>query len=261
MGKKLSEAVQEMTNYDVLPDVKPEDLEINSVAALPEPLADAKARNKANREKFFNMIKTQTEKARKDLKIDDELKNRQVGGNGILVEDVEPNKDTSAVIYDVFKNTRWKAYDDIKATIQDSLVENDIYDEAAFYKINDKLNKKLTSLFLELNSDYNYWYNNHNAKYIEYTAADEGKRYGESISKEKPKKNLTEAVKISVKDYKPRNGTTLTYKRIQEADKLDYLENLLEEIYPDGIDAQTLNDLLWFDADWILEILGIEVEE
>lgn len=254
MGKKLSEAIQEMTNYDVLPDVKPEDFEINSVAALPEPLADAKARNKANREKFFSMIKAQTEKARKDLKIDDELKNRQVGGNGILVEDIKSYEDIIPTINKAFIDARWKVYDEARAAIQDLLVENDIYNESAFYKLNDRLNKRLTELFTELNSNYHYWYNKD-------TTTDEGRIYGESMGKRKLKKNLTEAVKISVKDYKPWNGATITYKRIQEADKLDYLNSLLEEIYPDGIDAQTLNDLLWFDADWILEMLGIEVEE
>ena len=38
-------------------------------------------------------------------------------------------------------------------------------------------------------------------------------------------------------------------------------QNLINELYPDGIDATTLNDILWFDSDWILESLGVKEEE
>jgi len=47
---------------------------------------------------------------------------------------------------------------------------------------------------------------------------------------------------------------------------LDYgfqyeFNELIEELYPDGIDETTLNDLLWFDSEWIFENLGIECYE
>ena len=38
-------------------------------------------------------------------------------------------------------------------------------------------------------------------------------------------------------------------------------ENLINELYPDGIDATTLNDILWFEDQWIFEALNIEIEE
>lgn len=44
-------------------------------------------------------------------------------------------------------------------------------------------------------------------------------------------------------------------------EQLDQLENILEDDYPDGIDATTLNDLMWFEFDAIKEWLGIEDEE
>lgn len=31
---------------------------------------------------------------------------------------------------------------------------------------------------------------------------------------------------------------------------------LVEELYPEGIDETELNDLLWFESDWIYESLG-----
>lgn len=43
-------------------------------------------------------------------------------------------------------------------------------------------------------------------------------------------------------------------------EQLDNLETILEDAYPEGIDATTLNDLMWFEFDTIKEWLGIEDE-
>lgn len=43
-------------------------------------------------------------------------------------------------------------------------------------------------------------------------------------------------------------------------EQLDNLEIILEDAYPDGIDATTLNDMMWFEFDTIKEWLGIEDE-
>lgn len=43
-------------------------------------------------------------------------------------------------------------------------------------------------------------------------------------------------------------------------EQLDNLESILEDAYPDGIDATTLNDMMWFEFDTIKEWLGIEDE-
>lgn len=40
------------------------------------------------------------------------------------------------------------------------------------------------------------------------------------------------------------------------SEQLDLVEEVLEEIYPNGIDETELNDLLWFDEDIIAEWLG-----
>ena len=37
--------------------------------------------------------------------------------------------------------------------------------------------------------------------------------------------------------------------------------NLIEEVYPEGIDRTALNDLLWFDDEWIYEMLGMKNDE
>jgi hypothetical protein len=40
--------------------------------------------------------------------------------------------------------------------------------------------------------------------------------------------------------------------------QLDELEEILEDIYPDGLDDTTLNDIMWFDEDIVAEWLGFE---
>ena len=36
---------------------------------------------------------------------------------------------------------------------------------------------------------------------------------------------------------------------------------LIDECYPEGLTDTQLNDLLWFDSDWILQNLGVEFIE
>lgn len=49
-----------------------------------------------------------------------------------------------------------------------------------------------------------------------------------------------------------------TKNKIIECGKEEEFEELIDELYPDGIDEIKLNYLLWFDSDWIYEQLGIE---
>lgn len=75
--------------------------------------------------------------------------------------------------------------------------------------------------------------------------------------------NLEEDFKVysDLGSFKPWSGAVDTWDRIEEADKLDELDALLEEIYPEGLDETSLNDLLWYEPEWILEALGIDTEE
>ena len=66
---------------------------------------------------------------------------------------------------------------------------------------------------------------------------------------------------LDLTNFELWSGAVDTYNRIYNEDKLDELENLLEELYPDGIDETHLNDLLWFESDWLYECLGISEEE
>ena len=57
------------------------------------------------------------------------------------------------------------------------------------------------------------------------------------------------------------SGAVDTYETIYNAGKLEELEFLLSDLYPEGIEETQLNDLLWFESEWLLESLGISVEE
>lgn len=41
-------------------------------------------------------------------------------------------------------------------------------------------------------------------------------------------------------------------------DELDAIEFILEELYPEGASETTINDIFWFEDDWIAELLGYE---
>ena len=61
-------------------------------------------------------------------------------------------------------------------------------------------------------------------------------------------------------DYQPCGGAINTYSTIDFYDKLDELDELITECYPDGLTQTQLNDILWFDSKWVLDSLGIEVD-
>lgn len=65
----------------------------------------------------------------------------------------------------------------------------------------------------------------------------------------------------SFADFEPWAGAVDTYDRICNEGKEDEFESLIDELYPNGIDETTLNDLLWFDDEWIFDALDIEDEE
>lgn len=62
-------------------------------------------------------------------------------------------------------------------------------------------------------------------------------------------------------EYKPWSGAELTYRKIEDAGMLDTFEQIMEESYPEGLTITELNDILWFDGDNILEMLGLKDDE
>lgn len=69
---------------------------------------------------------------------------------------------------------------------------------------------------------------------------------------------------MSFKDLEKNSwcGAIDTIKTVREAGKEDELMDFLEGIFvDDGIPTETqINDLLWFESEWIFEELGIDTE-
>jgi len=58
------------------------------------------------------------------------------------------------------------------------------------------------------------------------------------------------------------SGAINTINTIEEHNKENALMDLLEELFLDSIPEETqINDFLWFDSDYIFEVLGIKTEE
>lgn len=65
---------------------------------------------------------------------------------------------------------------------------------------------------------------------------------------------------LDLNRFEAWSGAKETLERIQREGKCAELENVLEELYPDGMTETELNDLLWFEPETIYEWLGIRSE-
>ena len=83
--------------------------------------------------------------------------------------------------------------------------------------------------------------------------ADELQNIEESVEE-----GLTEAtVTKDFYEYKPWGEAVEVYAKIVDEDKLDELNSLIEEMYPEGINETDLNDLLAYETEWVGSMLNI----
>ena len=66
---------------------------------------------------------------------------------------------------------------------------------------------------------------------------------------------------LSLINFEAWSGAKDTKETIISEGKVDEFDSLIEELYPDGLSKTQLNDLLWFEEDWLYEMIGIEVNE
>lgn len=71
---------------------------------------------------------------------------------------------------------------------------------------------------------------------------------------------MTITYELDLNSFEAWSGAKDTLDRIQREGKCAELENVLEELYPDGMTETELNDLLWFDSESVYEWLGIRSE-
>ena len=102
---------------------------------------------------------------------------------------------------------------------------------------------------------------------LTWEAKEEMEEMKEYVTEEKhgkeEKKDLKEETKIlsSLNEFEPWSGAVSTWELIVEADKVDALDFMLEDLYPEGISSTELNDLLWFESDWVLDMLSIDASK
>tara|TARA_R100000231_G_C5216688_1_gene132214 strand:+ start:19 stop:237 length:219 start_codon:yes stop_codon:yes gene_type:complete len=63
---------------------------------------------------------------------------------------------------------------------------------------------------------------------------------------------------LSLRNFEAWSGGKDTKQLILDNNKEDEFEFLMEDLYPDGMTDTQLNDILWFEEDWICETLGID---
>ena len=71
---------------------------------------------------------------------------------------------------------------------------------------------------------------------------------------------MTITYELDLNRFEAWSGAKDTLERIQREGKCAELENVLEELYPDGMTETELNDLLWFEPETVYEWLGIRSE-
>lgn len=59
----------------------------------------------------------------------------------------------------------------------------------------------------------------------------------------------------SLTNFEPWSGAVDRYK-VFTYEQLEELETILEEMNPDGMSETELNDLFWFEEDYLAQILG-----
>jgi hypothetical protein len=66
---------------------------------------------------------------------------------------------------------------------------------------------------------------------------------------------------MTLENFDAWSGAKDTKEAILAKGLADEFDNLIEELYPDGLSETQLNDILWFESDWVFENLGITEEE
>jgi hypothetical protein len=65
---------------------------------------------------------------------------------------------------------------------------------------------------------------------------------------------------LTLRNFEAWSGAKHTKQLILDNDKEDDFEFMIEDLYPDGLTDTQLNDILWFETDWICKTLRIDNE-
>ena len=177
----------------------------------------------------------------------------------------------ATVIHDKTQPT-WAIFAAMKVHTSDYMQTDMEYISYAYDKNGDVYD---IGVSIEPDEDYNalakYFYKEYE-KMKDWEISDDGEvlSYGdgaldEGCKKSRKGKKMTEGVgrhsgvKIicELGDYTPWSGARSTWDLIEKAGKIDALDDVLADLFPEGIGMTELNDILWFEPEEILEALGI----
>lgn len=71
---------------------------------------------------------------------------------------------------------------------------------------------------------------------------------------------MTITYELDLHTFEAWSGAKSTLERVIAEGKTNELEAVLEDCYPEGMTETQLNDILWFESDWIFEMCGIRTE-
>ena len=77
----------------------------------------------------------------------------------------------------------------------------------------------------------------------------------------KPLKEAKIIREINFNTYESTENVQRTLDRIKEEGKVEALEALIEEMYPEGVEETVLDDILGYESDWLFDMLGIRDED
>lgn len=66
---------------------------------------------------------------------------------------------------------------------------------------------------------------------------------------------------IDFSDFRPWSGAIDAWERIEKAGKVDELEFILDDVYPDNMSDTELNDLFWFEPETVFSWLGMDTDD
>ena len=67
---------------------------------------------------------------------------------------------------------------------------------------------------------------------------------------------------MSLREFEAWSGGAANLKRIIELDKVEEVESYLQDMFYSEVPTETqVNDVLWFEIDYILDLLGLTQEE
>ena len=72
-------------------------------------------------------------------------------------------------------------------------------------------------------------------------------------------KTFTE--QTTLQNFDAWSGAKDTKQTILDNNKAEEFNALIEELYPDGLSETNLNDILWFEEDFLFESLSITIED